>query len=376
MIRPALAVLLLVAGLLFTAGPCDAQQAPAFRPALPGYAFEFPRDHFAHPDFRTEWWYYTGNLTSDAGKTLGFELTFFREGVANPHPNPSRWRITSLYFAHFAVTDVSANDFLYDERMNRGALGLAGVTEYQPGGSEARIWVGDWSTRIAGGGHTLSAEAESIGLQLELRPLKVPVVHGAGGISRKGPEWGNASHYYSLTRLAARGQVRFRSRLYKVSGLAWMDHEFSSSMLSAGQAGWDWFSLQLDDGSELMFYQIRRADGSPDVYSAGTLVPFSGGATTLTARDFVLKPNPRAFWRSARTGARYPLEWTLEVPSLELELSISAAVSEQELRTSRSTGVNYWEGSVRAVGKKGGTNVMLRGYLEMTGYDRALGKTR
>jgi predicted secreted hydrolase len=362
-----------VAAVVLLAAPLARGQDSLYRPALPGYVFDFPRDHFAHPDFKTEWWYYTGNLRTDDGQAFGFELTFFREGLPNPYANPSRWRLEQLYIAHLAVTDARESAFAYDQRMHRGALELAGArtaADCGPGiaDCEARVWVRDWSVVIGESRHRLDAPGKDIGVQLELVPLKAPVIHGHEGVSRKGPSPGSASHYYSFTRLQADGAIRFRGRRHKVSGLAWMDHQFSSSALAPGQAGWDWFSLQFPDGSELMLYQLRRADGTPDLYSAGTYVPAAGGPLPLEVGQFFLTARPSSSWRSPHSGGRYPLQWQLRVPSLQIEVEIAAVTPDQELTTKETTGVTYWEGAVRATGQKQGANIVGRGYLEMTGY--------
>lgn len=348
-------------------------QESLFRPALPGYRFEFPRDHFSHPDFKTEWWYYTGNLRSADGRTFGFELTFFREAISNPYGNPSRWRMEHLYVAHLAITNLREGRLEYAQRMHRGALGLAGAATIADCGSQsadcqARAWVGDWSATIEPEKHRLRAMAKNIGVQLDLLPLKPPVVHGGDGVSVKGPGPGNASHYYSFTRLEAGGAIRSEGREYAVSGLAWMDHEFSSSTLSPGQAGWDWFSLQFEDGSELMLFQLRRRDGMRDPYSAGTYNPPQGPPVMLDSGQFRLEARSASSWTSPHSGARYPLQWQLQIPALQLELEIAAAVPDQELVTRETTGITYWEGAVRVTGQKQGAATLARGYLEMTGY--------
>ena len=197
--------------------------------------------------------------------------------------------------------------------------------------------------------------------------MKPLVVHGRDGISRKGPGIGRASHYYSFSRLQATGAVRLGRRKYSVSGLAWMDHEFSTSQLAPEQSGWDWFSLQFEDGSELMLFQLRRRDGRAS-YSGGTYIPAHGPPGVLEADQLRLRPRPGALWRSPGSGAQYPLEWQLQVPELDLDLEVRATVSDQELVTRETTGVTYWEGPTRAVGQKQGRRAVARGYLEMTGY--------
>ena len=350
-------------------------QESRFRLALPGYRFEFPRDHFSHPNFRTEWWYYSGNVRTTDGRSFGFELTFFREGIANPYPNSSRWRIEHLYLAHLAVTDIREGTFRYKQRMHRGALGLAGATtadgERPPSaplsGVAARVWVGDWSATISPQRHRLEAAARDFSLRLELRPVKPPVIHGRDGISRKSPGVGHASHYYSFSRLKATGAIRLGGQEFTVSGLAWMDHEFSTSQLAPEQSGWDWFSLQFEDGSELMLFQLRRRDGRAS-HSGGTYIPPRGPPRALGASQLRLLPRPGARWRSPRSGAQYPLDWQVQVPELELDLEVHAAVRAQELVTRETTGVTYWEGATRATGNKQGRRAVAHGYLEMTGY--------
>jgi predicted secreted hydrolase len=368
---------------VFLAGQAPSQDT-LFRPALPGYQFEFPRDHFSHPEFKTEWWCYTGNLRAADGAAFGFELAFFREAVPNPYGNPSRWRMEQLYIAHLAVTDLRDDRFAYAQRMRRGALDLAGATAvsgYQPGRaaeesqsairnpqSAVRVWIGDWSASIAAQGHRLNAPANNIAVRLDLLPLKPPVVHGRDGASPTGPGVGNASHYYSFTRLRATGTIRSQGRDYAVTGLAWMDHEFTSSVLGPMQRGWDWFYLQFDDGSELMLYQLRRPDGSTDPYSAGAYQPPEGPPLTLEPAQFRLHPHPGSTWESLRSGGRYPLLWQLQIPVLEIELDVAAAMRKQELITDETAGVTYWEGAARATGQKGGQTTAASGYLEMSGY--------
>lgn len=367
----------------FLAGLAPGQDT-LFRPALPGYQFEFPRDHFSHPEFKTEWWYYTGNLRAADGAAFGFELAFFREAVPNPYGNPSRWKTEQLYIAHLAVTDLRDDRFAYAQRMRRGALDLAGATAvpgYQSGRaaeeskseihnpqSVMRVWIGDWSASMAAAVHRLNARAKHIAVRLDLVPLKPPVIHGRGGVIPTGPGVGNASHYYSLTRLQATGTIHSAGRDYAVTGLAWMDHEFTSNAPGPLRKGRDWFYLQFDDGSELMLYRLRRPDGSTDPYSAGTYQPPEGPPLPLEPAQFRLQPRPASTWESPHSGGRYPLQWQLQIPVLEIELDVAAAMARQELITNETAGVTYWEGAARAAGQKGGKTTVARGYLEMTGY--------
>jgi predicted secreted hydrolase len=327
-----------------------------YREALPGYRYHFPRDHFEHPDFRTEWWYYTGNVTARDGRPFGFELVFFRQGRReNSADNPSSWRVDDLYLAHLAITDIRGKRFRYFERLNRAGPGIAGASF-----EKRRVWNANWEARWDGSSdaQALSAIAGGVRLELRLSPLKPPVIHGRDGVSRKGPGEGQASHYVSFTRLAAEGTLDGAA----VSGTAWMDHEWFSHQLAPSQRGWDWFSAQLEDGTDLMLFQLRASDGSPDPFSAGTRVERDGRATHLERRDFELQP--LAAWTSPRTGARYPVRWRITVPGYGLALECAAAVDNQEL-ASEGTGPTYWEGAVRYSGTASGA-----GYLELTGYDR------
>lgn len=329
--------------------------------AQPGYQFEFPRDHFSHNCYRTEWWYFTGNLADARGRRFGYQLTFFREAVDNPYPNPSRWRVDDLHMAHFGISDVSGDDFFYTQRMSRAGIGLAGA-DPEPG----RIWNGPWKAEVHGNTWTLEAAEGDYKVQFEMQSRKPPNIQGVNGISQKADGAGNASHYYSLTRLETSGQLRVRGETFKVSGGSWMDHEFSTSQLDPQQVGWDWVSLQMEDNTEWMFYQLRRKDGSRDAHSAGSFVDEKGRVVTLSAGDFEM--TPLETWTSPATGARYPIRWRIRAPRLGLDVEISATIPQQELITKETTGVIYWEGSTATTGTRHGKRVKGRGYLEMTGY--------
>ena len=364
--------------------PSPPQESPGpnsrFCKALAGYRFEFPRDHFSHPCFKTEWWYFTGNLTDRSGRQFGFELTFFREGIENPYPNPSRWRVDHLYVAHFAVSDLGRKKFIFAERLHRAGIELAGADP-----AKGRIWNGDWFAELRGESWHLEAADGGQRIRFELRPLKPPVIQGRNGVSQKAAGEGNASHYYSLTRLATSGTLETGGSTYEVTGLSWMDHEFATNQLQPNQVGWDWVSLQMDDGTDWMFYQLRLAGGGRDPHSAGAVVPPMGVGPQGVGRIDVL-PNNRAIqlsaqdlemipldpWRSPHSGASYPSRWRIRVPGQGLDVTIAAAMTDQELRTQETTGVVYWEGSVLAQGTRNGKAIQGRGYLEMTGYAGAL----
>ena len=348
-----------LAGLL---GEDDRQ---AFAYALEPRPFEFPRDHGPHPEFRNEWWYVTGNLEDDAGRRFGYELTIFRFSLSPERLEAdSGWRTDQIYIGHLAVSDPEGNRFLTDERYARGALGLAGA-EADP----FRVWLGDWQMagRNASSEGPLNWRIEArdsdgnFSVELELESRKPAVLNGDRGLSQKSAEAGNASYYYSLTRALTKGSLQIDEERFEVSGASWLDREWSSSALSSEQTGWDWFALQLDDDSELMFYQLRKTDGSVDPLSAGTLTAPDGTTRKLAADEVSL--SVLEYWDSPR-GGRYPSRWRLQVPEESLDLEIVPVMPDQEL----STTVRYWEGAVDVSGERKGNALDGRGYVELTGY--------
>ncbi len=333
--------------------------ALVFRQSLPGYRYQFPRDHFNHPEFQTEWWYYTGNLEAPGGRHFGFELVFFRKARDRaPAPNPSVWRADDIYMAHLALTDIDGHKFRYAQRLNRAGPGLAGA-----GLADGRIWNGNWESRwdLHGDVQTLSAVAEGIRFQLQLTPRKPAVIHGENGVSQTGDAPGQASCYVSFPFLAVSGTLNGAP----VTGQAWMDHEWFSNMLEPAQTGWDWFSVQLANHTEFMLFRIRRSDGSVDPHSSGTYIAPDGRAVNLRHGDFSL--DPVEFWTSPKTGTRYPVKWRISIPSLKVSLLCEAALNDQELSVDSDGPVRYWEGAARYSGSSPGV-----GYLEMTGYDKAV----
>ena len=347
--------------LLFAADPLQ-----EFRPAAPGYEYVFPRDHGSHDDFRTEWWYYTGHLTAKNGRPFGYQLTFFRRGIPRDQVKtlPSHWSVTQLYLAHFAVSDLAGERFHYAEHISRAGLGKAGAER-----DRLHTWIDQWSAESPVADpltQKLRAATGNIGIQLTLSPDKPLTVHGNAGISRKGSASGQASHYYSFTRLATAGTLSIGAEQFDVTGTSWMDHEFGSADLDENLMGWDWFSVQFDDGTDLMLYRLRRTDGSADPASSGTLVDRDGRTLHLTVKDFTMEPT--AFWTSPKTGARYPQRWHMVIPSMNLSLDIAPRLADQELTTSRSTQVTYWEGAVQVIGTSQGRPLRGQGYMELTGY--------
>jgi len=323
--------------------------------------FVFPDDHGPHPGYRTEWWYVTGNLEAVDGRRFGYQLTLFRAALAaEAPPRGSAWGASEAYMAHFALTDVEGKKFHAFDRFARAALGLAGA-EARP----LRVWLEDWSMEGAEPGvFPLSVRAAEgdVAIELHLDEGKPPVLQGDAGLSRKGPEPGNASYYYSLTRMPTRGTVRIGGERFEVRGESWLDREWSTSALGRGQVGWDWFSLRLSDTSEVMYYQIRRDNGTPDPFSAGTVVD-PDGATRRLDRDAV-RLEVRGHWASPRDGTRYPSRWRLRIPSESLDLEIEPVVADQELNLA----FRYWEGAVRIRGTRNGRPIEGEGYVELTGY--------
>ncbi len=335
-------------------------QAEGWRAALPGWEYEFPRDHASHPDFQTEWWYFTGNLRAGDGREFGYQLTFFRQGVRPPGSPAasSRFVMDDMKFAHFAVTDLKDGRFHHFQQVSRGAFGEAG---FEAG--ERLAWIGDWSCERTGQhAFRLRAAEGGISVDLRLESAKPPVIHGENGVSQKADGEGRASHYYSLTRLVTSGRLEVDGNSFEVQGTSWFDHEWATNQLGPHQKGWDWFSLQLDDGTELMLFQIRT-DSRRDPHSGGTFVLTDGSGRAIKNADFQLEPN--AWWESPETKGKYPVGWRLAVPKLALDLKIRARLDPQELA---SQPFAYWEGAVEAAGKREGKAIRGTGYLEMTGY--------
>ena len=325
--------------------------------------FSFPRDHGPHPDFRTEWWYFTGNLAAaDGQREFGYQLTFFRSALTDePAPRESAWATSQAYMAHFALSAPGnpGQEFFSYERYARGAGGMAGA-ETGP----FRVWLEDWSAEGGDGIPPLRLRGvtDEVAIDLELAPGKPPVLQGDRGLSQKGREPGNASYYYSFTRLPTTGRIDVGGTSFEVAGASWMDREWSTSVLDEGVVGWDWFSLQLDDGRDLMVYQLRRADGTADPLSAGSLVAGDGSYRTLAGAEYRIEP--LASWSSPATDRAYPSRWRLTVPSAKLELEVDPVLEAQEL----SHSFVYWEGAVRVRGTAGGEPLAGRGYVELTGY--------
>jgi len=342
--------------------PCAASKG--FLQAIHSRAFHFPEDHGDHPGFQTEWWYYTGNLVSEGGWPFGYQLTFFRVQL-KPYAvgTGSSWRTNQLYFAHLALSDLKKSEFLTAEKAGRGAMGIGGVSSDR---DAVRVFLHSWESVIQGEIHQLRADSDRFGIDLRLVCEKPPVLHGNGGLSRKGKAQGQASYYYTLTRMGSRGILKLGNETFTVTGSSWMDHEFSSNVLSAHQVGWDWMGLQLSGNRELMLYVLRHEDGSIDPFSSGTLVREDGSAVHLPEEAFVIKP--KDFWESKASGARYPSGWQVDILPHGISLHVTPNLKNQELTTTQSTQVTYWEGSVKVKGTAHGEMVTGSGYVELTGY--------
>jgi predicted secreted hydrolase len=339
-----------------------ADDGAGFARATAPRAFSFPGDHGSHDEFRSEWWYFTGNLEDTLGAAYGFELTFFRVALSpQAAARESRWGAHQVWMAHFAVTDVADGRFFAAERFARGALGLAGAS-----GAPFRVWLEGWEVSGSADGSAadlaLSARDGETGLSLRLEAATGPVAQGNAGLDVKGPEPGNASFYYSIPRLSATGSLSIDGVARDVRGSAWMDREWGTSALSPGVVGWDWFALQLADGRDLMFYRLRGADGTATEFSGGSLVEANGRSRQLGARDVSLAP--LRYWTSPATGVRYPVAWRMEVPSEGLELEVLPRLDDQEIDLS----VRYWEGAVTVSARARGAPLEGRGYLELAGY--------
>jgi len=334
-----------------------------YQPALKGREVSFPRDHFSHPDFKTEWWYYTGHLETESGRKFGYQVTFFRFGLRDRQSEGKEQPplFSDLYLTHFALSDKQEKRFLFRERSNRGYGNKAGAAL-----DRLLVWNEDWKLAGQGQNHLIEVRDRDTVLRLQLSPLKPPVLHGDKGLSQKGEGKGRASYYYSFTRMKTAGELEIGGKKEGVRGISWMDHEFGSDQLGEDQAGWDWFSFQLDNKTEIMLYQIRRRDGSPDLYSSGTLVSDNGASRRLALKDFQIEILER--WKSPKSGGDYPMRWRVAIPSEGIELEIVPFFPAQELDTRKSTRVTYWEGAVQVKGSYRKKPIQGLGYVEMTGY--------
>ncbi len=336
--------------------------------------FQFPEDHGPHPGFRTEWWYYTGNLFADDGRQFGYQFTIFRnqltpstmknQGVGTT----SSWSSNQIYLAHFAISDVENMRHIFDERYSRGAAGLA-CAQVQP----YKIWLEDWTIENLEENNTEFPNALSVHIKAEMeggasinlktRPLKPAVFQGDHGYDEKGSDEGNASYYISFTRLATEGSITIDNQNFTVRGQSWMDHEWSTSALGDNQKGWDWFSIQLSNGYDLMYYQLRNQDGSLSAFSTITLVDKEGKKIPIDVNKVDLKVLER--WESPHSGESYPSEWLFSIPEVDIEFKVATLIPDQEMNVS----VRYYEGAVTVQGKMAENEISGQGFIEMTGYE-------
>jgi predicted secreted hydrolase len=342
--------------------------ASGFARAQAPREFVFPADHGPHPEYQHEWWYITGNVRADSGRHFGFQLTFFRFGLKPVTASrDSSWGTNEIYMAHFALSDVAGEEFHRFERFSRAAAGLAGATA-----KPFRVWLEDWFLEGVSGKPAdtkpslrLYARAKDIVIDLVGVSEKPIVLQGERGLSRKSATPGNASYYYSATRLRTKGVIHLGEQRFIVDGLSWMDREWATSALDRDQVGWDWFAIQLADGYDLMFYRLRTRDGNAQAFSQGTLVAPDGSVRRLTSDNVRLEV--RDHWTSPRTGTRYPSRWRLSIVEDETRLEIEPYVVDQELDLS----VRYWEGAVKVAGTRWGAPAKGNGYVELVGYARA-----
>lgn len=330
---------------------------------------EFPKDHGAHPGYRTEWWYYTGNLRSESGNHYGFQLTFFRSRISPPGDEkkwprqPSAWRTPQVYLAHAAVSDIAGKKHLHAEGVSRAALGMAGVnqsTQY------TKVFLKNWSTQIETDIHMLKVNAADFSYELNFKPAKPAVLHGDSGYSLKGSTPARASCYYSFTRLEGQGNITIGGNTVAVTGSAWMDHEFSTALLEPGITGWDWFSLQLSDYTEIMVFLLRTEQGGLHAASSGTYINANGITRHIANEE--INVEVLETWQSKQSNARYPARWRMQIAPLSIDVRITSNLPDQEMKTRDSTGVTYWEGSVSIDGIKNNHPVKGEGYVELTGY--------
>jgi predicted secreted hydrolase len=340
-----------------------------WKQAVGPWQWSFPRDHGAHPQYRTEWWYFTGNLKDKNGKPYGYQLTFFRQGVSFAASKPENpWSIRDVYLAHFAIVDGTSGKFWHHDQASRSGPGLASA---KIGAMD--VWTLAWSAKMTGNIIHLKASKGEMALDLELSPRKPKIFHGNKGLSAKGPNPGQASYYYSFTDLASKGTIRtaLSKQPITVTGTSWFDQEFGSNVLSPYQVGWDWFGIHFSDGRDLMLFQLRKKDGTIESSSSGTIIEKDGASRFLSKNDFSL--DVLAQWKSPNSGGAYPAKWQIRIPSAGIEATLAPIVANQELVTEASTGITYWEGAVKGTGTSRGNTVTVEGYAELTGYAGSLG---
>jgi len=332
-----------------------------FTRAIEPYDWEFPADFGAHPDFQTEWWYYTGNVETDEGRRFGYQFTIFRRAIQPVNADTaSEWRTNQIYMAHFTVSDIGEQNFYHEQRYSRSSADLAGAT-VDP---VYRVWLDDWEIIAQNDDASvvqIIAETDEFGIDMMLTQTKPPALQGDNGLSPKSEVIGNASYYYTLSRLETIGEIRINDEQFAVEGLTWKDHEFSTSALGTDAQGWDWFGLIFDDNSELMVGQIRLVDGGKEPAFGGLYIYPDGSTQYIDSEDITMTVNDT--WLSPHTDATYPAAWTISIQvddDLSFTFDVDPLQPDQELHGSN---VDYWEGAVEVSGDKTGF-----GYAELTGY--------
>ena len=363
-------LLLLVAVVCYPSpAPAEAKTAApdSWQRAIGPWSWQFPRDHGAHPNFKTEWWYFTGNLQDEHQHRYGYQLTLFRQGVQfTPAQTKSRWALRDMYFGHFTISDIAEDRFHVHERVSRGALGEARATS-----GRMDVALGPWTIEQAADETIhLHASEPDIAIDFQARPAKPLVLEGVHGLSQKAEGAGEASYYYSYPRLATTGKLRLGDATQSVSGLSWFDHEFSTSSLATDEVGWDWFCVQLDDNEEIMLYSLRDKSGAIDPASEGTWVKTDGTSGRLVPGSFSIART--GSWQSKASGATYPAGWHLLIPSHQADLTVVPEMSNQELTLSQMGALDYWEGACSTRGSVDGHAVTGVGYTELTGYSGPL----
>ncbi len=360
--------MLLFKALVFVFLAGTVMSAEGWKQAKGSWQWSFPRDHGAHPEYRTEWWYFTGNLKDKNGRQCGYQLTFFRQGIALTASRPDiPWSIRDVYLAHFAIVDGTSGKFWHYDQASRSGPGLAGA---KTGAMD--VWTLNWSAKMTGNIIYLKAYKNDMALDLELSPRKPKIFHGNKGLSTKGPNPGQASYYYSFTDLETKGTIRteLSKNPVAVTGTSWFDQEFGSNVLSPDQVGWDWFGIHLSDGRDLMLFQLRKKDGSIESSSSATIIEQDG--TSRHLRENEITVNVMAQWKSPKSSGIYPAKWQIRIPSANIDITLTPIVANQELVTEASTGVTYWEGAVTGTGTSQGAIVNVEGYAELTGYAGSL----
>lgn len=362
----------LLAGLFFPAflslADDEGVESGPWQRALGPWTWLFPRDHGAHPGFKSEWWYFTGNLIDGRHRAFGYQLTLFRQGVQfTPAQSHSQWALRDITFGHFTISDLAAQKFHFEERIDRGALDGAHAAE-----GKMDVALGPWSIAADAGveRYHLVATEPDLALDLEAKPLKPLILEGVNGFSRKAEGEGLASYYYSYPRLETAGSLRIGTVQYQVTGQSWFDHEFSTSSIGKNQLGWDWFCIQLDNQEEIMLYAMRDRSGAIDPVSEGTWIGRDGHSVRLPPGSFAMET--LATWHSATSGATYPAQWHITIPSHRADLTVTPAMADQELNLSRLGKLSYWEGACATQGLVAGQPVRGLGYTELTGYAGSL----